>query len=230
MRPIWLIALLALLPVTAAQAEPRQDFTAILKDTEMIKNADHRLTIIIWMPEQYWRASLQSNDRLTDKAKDEFIEAIRPYTMLAVVDANVGIGAAFTFSSSDALRKVVTIEDGAGNLYVPLDSETVSGSMRNILQVMRPLLANAMGAMGSNVEIMLFPASGKGGGPIADPKQEGFFTVHVSDLSFRYRLPLGSLLPPMIDTRTGDTFPGNYHFNPFTGGKLSPAPASADSN
>jgi hypothetical protein len=181
------------------------------------------------MPEQYWRASLQSNDRLTDKAKDEFFGALRPYTIVAVVDTNVGIGGAFSFTSPDTLRSIVRIEDGAGNFYEPLDPQTVSGSVRNLVQIMRPVMANAMGALGSNLEIMVFPADSKSGGPIADAKKEGFFTEHVGDVRFRYRLPLGSLLPSMVDTRTGDTFPGNYHFNPFTGDKLSPAPASADS-
>jgi len=229
MRPTWLITLLALLPLSGACAEPPLDFTAILKDVQMLRKVDNHLTLVLWMPEQYWKASLQSNDRLTDKAKAEFLEAMRPYTMVAVVDANVGFGGAFTFSSSDTVREIVKIEDSAGNLYAPLDPQTVGGSMKNLLQAMRPILANAMGALGSNLEFMLFPADSKSGGRIAEPTREGFFTVHVSDLRFRYRLPLGSLLPPMVDTRTGDTFPGNYHFDPFTGGRLTPAPSSADS-
>lgn len=221
MRPIWLITLLAVLRFSAAHADP--DFTAILKDTQMLRKVDHHMTMVMWMPEQYWRASLQGNDRLTDKAKDEFFETLRPYTIVAVVDAEMGIGGAFSFTSADALKSTVRIEDAAGNVYVPLDPQMVGGSMRNLVQVMKPLLTNAMGALGSSLEIMLFPASSKSGGPIADAKSEGFFTVHVGDSHFRYRLPLGSLLPPMLDTRTGDTFPGNYHFNPFTGAKLSPA-------
>jgi hypothetical protein len=228
MRPTWLITLLALLPLSGACAEPPLDFTAILKDVEMLRKVDNHLTLVLWMPEQYWKASLQSNDRLTDKAKAEFVEALRPYTMVAVVDADVGFGGAFTFSSLDTVREIVKIEDSAGNTYAPLDPQTVSGSIKNLLQAMKPILANAMGSLGSNLEIMLFPADGRNG-PIADPIREGFFTVRVSDLRFRYRLPLGSLLPPMVDTRTGDTFPGNYHFNPFTGAKLAPAPASTGS-
>ena len=75
------------------------------------------------------------------------------------------------------------------------------------------------------MEIMLVPATNKAGARIADATKDGSFSVHVNDLSFRYHLPLGSILPPAVDPRSGDTFPGNYHFNPFTGDKLGPAPA-----
>lgn len=51
--------------------------------------------------------------------------------------------------------------------------------------------------------------------------------MHVNDQALRYHLPLGSVLPAVVDPRTGDSFPGNYHFNPFTGEKLTPAPAPA---
>jgi hypothetical protein len=40
----------------------------------------------------------------------------------------------------------------------------------------------------------------------------------------RYRLPIGSILPPALDPKTGESFPGSYHFNPYTGGKLVPRP------
>jgi len=67
----------------------------------------------------------------------------------------------------------------------------------------------------------------KVGQPIADPKRDGSLTVHLNDIALRYRLPLGSVLPPSLDLKTGESFPGNYHFNPYTGGKLVPRPPDA---
>ena len=48
--------------------------------------------------------------------------------------------------------------------------------------------------------------------------------MHLNGLPFRYHLPLGSILPAVVDAHSGESFPGNYHFNPFTGDKLVPAP------
>ena len=84
-----------------------------------------------------------------------------------------------------------------------------------------------MGPMGANMEVMLFPATTKSGVRIADATKDGLFIMHVNELAFRYHLPLGSILPPMLDPRSGDAFPGNYHFNPYTGDRLTPAPAAA---
>jgi hypothetical protein len=41
------------------------------------------------------------------------------------------------------------------------------------------------------------------------------------DQTYRWRTPLGSLLPVKVDAKTGEEFPGNYSFNPYTGEKLS---------
>ena len=39
-------------------------------------------------------------------------------------------------------------------------------------------------------------------------------------------VPLGSLLPPRQDAATGESFPGDYLFNPYTGGALQDAAPS----
>ena len=147
--------------------------------------------------------------------------------MIAVLAADTGPAGTFTFSSPEELRKHTRLEDSAGALYEPVDLQAATPTMKNLLGVLRPMLTSAMGPMGANMEVMLFPATTKAGARIADATQDGFFIVHVNELAFRYHLPLGSILPPMVDARSGDAFPGNYHFNPYTGDKLTPAAAAA---
>ena len=55
-------------------------------------------------------------------------------------------------------------------------------------------------------------------GPIG---QAGTLQVSLYDQVYRWRTPLGSLLPAKVDAKTGEEFPGNYSFNPYTGEKLS---------
>jgi hypothetical protein len=61
--------------------------------------------------------------------------------------------------------------------------------------------------------------SARGSVRTAGPAKDGAFVTHVGEVEVRY------WLPPAIDPKAGDSFPGNYHFNPFTGTKLAPAPA-----
>lgn len=46
---------------------------------------------------------------------------------------------------------------------------------------------------------------------------------HGADVSQEFGIhqaPLGSLLPPMIDPQTNEEFPGDFLYNPYSGGKL----------
>jgi hypothetical protein len=96
--------------------------------------------------------------------------------------------------------------------------------------MMRPMFANMLGSLRVHLAFIVFPGTDKAGHRTVDPSKEETFVVHVGSVAARYRLPLGSLLPPMIDEKSGESFPGNYHFNPFTGNRLSPAPAKAPAN
>jgi hypothetical protein len=176
------------------------------------------------MPDQFWRASLQNSGRLTDQGIAQYIAVIHPYTLVAVLDAQRGI-TAFRYTDMDTIINEVTIEDAHGTMYSPLPPDSVAEDMKNLIQIFRPLLSNMMGAMGQHMEILVFPSVDKAGHLIADPKKDGSLTVHLGDIALSYRLPLGSILPPSLDPKTGESFPGSYHFNPYTGSKLVQRPS-----
>ena len=144
---------------------------------------------------------------------------MHPYILVAVMDAHKSI-TAFRYTDIDNLINEATIEDSHGNTYSPLAPDSVAEDIRNIMQAMRPLLTNMMGAMGQHMEMLVFPSTDKSGNFIADPKSDGSLTLHLGDAAMRYRLPIGSILPPALDPKTGESFPGSYHFNPYTGSKL----------
>ena len=87
---------------------------------------------------------------------------------------------------------------------------------------MKPIFSNVVGAMGQNTWFVLFPSKARDGHLIANPITQGTFTVLLTEREFKYSLPLGSFLPPMYDSTSGEKFPGNYNYNPITGTKLVP--------
>jgi hypothetical protein len=199
------------------------DYTALTRDLTLTRNVDGRLTMTMWMPDEFWRASFQNSGRLTDQGIAQYIAVVHPYTLVAVLDAQRGI-TAFRYTDMDTIVNEITIEDAHGTTYGPLPQDSVAEDMKNLIKIFRPLLSNMMGAMGQHMEILVFPSVDRAGHPIADPKKEGSLTVHLGDMALRYRLPLGSVLPPSLDPKTGESFPGSYQFNPFTGGKLVQRP------
>ena len=212
---------------TETAAAPKADSvdqSALFRDLTLTRNADNRITMAMWLPDEFWRAVLKASGRMTDKGVDDFVAVVRPYTLVAVLDAQRGI-TAYRYADMDALQGEATIEDMRGATYSPLAADSVAEEVRNLIQTMRPLLANMMGAMGQHMEFLIFPSTDKTGHRIADPKSDGSLTIHLSDVALRYRLPLGSILPATLDPKTGESFPGNYHFNPYTGGKLVQRPS-----
>jgi hypothetical protein len=207
-----------------APATDGVDQGALIRDLTLTRSVDGRLTVAMWMPDEFWRITLKSSGRLTDKAIADYLATMHPYTLLAVVDAQRGI-ASFRYTDTEALIGEATVEDSHGNKYKPLAPDAIAEDVENVIQAMRPLLANMMGAMGQHMEFLVFPGIDKDGHPLADPRSDGSLTLHVGDVAMRYRLPIGSILPPALDPKTGESFPGSYHFNPYTGGALVQRPA-----
>jgi hypothetical protein len=195
------------------------DSAALYRDLTLTRTVEGRMTMAMWMPEEFWRASLRNGGRLTEQGVAQYMAVIHPYIMVAVLDAQRGI-TAFRYTDIGTLLTEVTIEDSHGAKFSPLAPDSVGDEMKNLVQTFRPLLSNMMGTMGQHMEILVFANADKAGQIIADPKKDGSLTVHVSDIALRYRLPLGSVLPPSLDAKTGESFPGNYRFNPYTGSKL----------
>jgi hypothetical protein len=214
-----------LLACGSAMGEFKPDPSAMVKDLEMMTRSEDRMTLVLWLPTEFWRASLESSGKIAPKEIERFAKELDPYVVVAVADGQLGIAGSVNFAEPDLLRSAVTIEDARGNLLSPLPDNAVSGGVRNLTQMMRPVLGNMLGSLGLHLALIVFPGTEKGGRRTVEPTKEGAFAVHVGTVAVRYRLPLGSLLPPAIDKKTGESFPGNYRFNPFTGDKLSPAPA-----
>jgi hypothetical protein len=210
---------IGLMLMQSVRAETKVDYQAMIRDVELVNKSADQLVLSFWMPAEFWRVSLTSSGRMTPQGIDDFVKVLQPYTLIAVLQGKTGIGT-IDYREPDDLGQVVTIEDARGNVYKPLAPSDVDPAMKSIVQAMKPMLANMLGNMGSHMQFLYFPALSKDGQRIADPTKEGSMTVHFENTPLRYRLPLGCFLPPAVDSKTGEQFPGNYHYNPFTGGKL----------
>lgn len=197
------------------------DQSALMHDLTLTRNADGRMTMAMWLPDEFWKAAFRQSGKLTDSAIADYVAVLHPYILVAVLDAQQGL-TTLRYTDADTLMDEVTIEDSRGATYKPLAPDGVSEEMRNFTQLMKPFMTNIMGAMGQHLEFLMFPSADAAGHSIADPRADGSLTVHLTNMVLRYRLPLGSILPPAQDPKTGESFPGSYHFNPYTGGKLVP--------
>ncbi|MDE2138523.1 MAG: hypothetical protein KGJ68_13915, partial [Gammaproteobacteria bacterium] len=146
----------ALLASGGALADFKPDSTALVKDLEMMNHSEDRLTIVMWLPTEFWRASLENGGKIAPKEIDRFVKELDPYVVVAVADGTSGIAGSVTFADPDVLKGAVTIEDARGNLLSALPESDVSPGVRNLTQMMRPMFGNMLGSLGSHLALLVF--------------------------------------------------------------------------
>jgi hypothetical protein len=201
-------------------AEAKIDLSAILHDTQTTKMENHQITLIWWIPDLFWKTSLANAGTMSDDQREKFLSVMRPYLVVAVMHGDIGVFGATTYEDEKATRRRLKVVDQDGNSYKPMATADYSPDLDSFLAMMKPGLAQSMGRMGQNLNFYVFDAKNQKGLPIADPTQEGKFSVLLGEDKFTWRLPLSSLLPPKICPKCGDTLSGSFKFCPFDGTPL----------
>lgn len=199
------------------------DINALTQETQKMSQKADEMTFVWWIPEEFWGASFAQDPNTTVAQAEEFIKILRPYTVIVVVDGKIGAFGGVTYMPEAAIRDSIQIKDSKGARYLPLSEGAIDADTKSLLSMMKPLFANMLGPMGQNMYFFLFPSNNKEGQKIADAKKEGSFSVEMGEREFRWRLPLGSLLPPKICPTCGEKLSGAYKFCPWDGSKLPEA-------
>ena len=216
---------MALLLVSGSTAigqvqESKQDINAVIKETQRIYQKADELTLVWWIPEEYWQVSFESNPKITKSQTEEFLKVLRPYIMVVVVDWKIGPFGGVTYKSEAEIRANIQVVDNKGIEYLPLSEDKIDADAKNFLSMMKPTLANMLGPMGKNMHFFVFAARNKKGQRIADAKKEGAFSIKVGEKKFRWRLPLGSVLPSKICTKCNEQCSGAWNYCPWCGTEL----------
>jgi hypothetical protein len=90
---------------------------------------------------------------------------------------------------------------GRSNIPADVEQETIPFrhhrrfDHHRLVGVIKPALANTLGELGKNISLFVFEGKNKDGSRRLVPMKPGGFTVTLNGEEFRWRLPLGSLLP-----------------------------------
>jgi hypothetical protein len=199
-------------PVTAGVAE-------ILRETQRTTQANGEITMVMWMPQQFWEESMKGNPALTAEGRAQVLAPLADYALFGVMRAKVGAAGLTDIQPKAELVKNLKVEVN-GKAVQPLAPESIAPGAQMLLSTMKPAMTSMGGPAMAGLEFVVFPAKADGK-PLIDAMQAGTLQVWLYDQTYRWRTPLGSLLPAKVDAKTGEEFPGNYSFNPFTGEKLN---------
>lgn len=227
LKSLMLASLLSCVCAAIAAAQTQTagvDLNALTNETQkMSPEADH-MALVWWIPEEYWQVALSQNPGTSKQQTEQFVQTIRPYVVFAVVDGKIGSFGGVTYKSEETVRSTIQIVDEKGTVFRPLADEKVDPDTRNILAIMKPILSNMMGKLGENMHFVVFPAKDTAGRRLADPYREGTLSLKLGADTYKWRLPLGSLMPPKTCPVDGEVLNGAWKFCPWHGDKLVTKP------
>jgi hypothetical protein len=206
----------------AARAQDtKPDLIAVVRDTQKVSNAGGRIDIAWWLPDEYWRISLENSNKVTPSQTENVLKLVHPYFIVGMVSGKTGDFGAMTYRSVDEIRGMLQLKDGEGNIYKPLGDDKIDASLRALLGVMKPILGKMLGPMGENMNFYVFEGLNQGGTRRYDPLKDGSFAIDMGEREFKWRLPLDSLLAKQKCPTCGEELSGTYKYCPYDGTKLA---------
>jgi hypothetical protein len=222
------VLVLFLLGGIARAQEVAVDVAKFAQDLQHIDTNGAQFKMVWWIPTEYWQESFRQVP-LTPAQKDAFLKTVDDYTIVAVVDANITPLGGLDARSIGEIRSNISLKIGDGQPLRPLDDKDIADDTRTLLATMKPAFANVLGQFGKGMELVCFKGKDPQAKRLLDPRGSAVFTVTYKNKPYTWRLPIGALLPPKFDAQTGEKFPGNFLFSPYTGKKLADqAPAAPD--
>jgi len=192
----------------------------LVQETQRTVTADGQVTMVWWMPREFWDESLKASAAaMPDALRAQILAMVENYNILAVMRGRTGALGLTDVQPKAEMQQNISVEFD-GQVVAPLAPDQLDPAAQLLLAQLKPGLAATIGQMGQAMEFLVYPGK-VGEGRLADPAKPGELKVAFYGNTLRFRLPLGSLLPPSIDGKTGEQFPGNYRFNPFTGDRLT---------
>jgi hypothetical protein len=151
---------------------------------------------------------------------EEFVDVMRPYTLMVVVDGKVEDDGRVTHFPEAQVRSSVRMQGRDGVSYPPLAASKVGEGPNIVVEVIKPILTNLLGPLGENMRFFYFPATGKDGVRLAEARGSGQLSMFLGPREYRWRLPLGSVFPPKQCPTCTEFYSGAFKFCPLDGIKL----------
>ena len=147
-------------------------------------------------------------------------QALDGYELVGIQRARVDPTGSITSDDRAQLRSSARLRLDDGTVIAALSDDDMPPTVRAACDAIEPMMSKLLGKFGETLQMVVFRDADEHGHSRLDARKPGALTITFGGESFHWNLPLVSLLPLRIDSSTGDTFPGDYDFSPFTGNKL----------
>ncbi len=208
MKKITLL-LIAVLAAAVLLGAERQDMLKVNSDAlteELQKSAEPTpgMNLVWWVPVEFWKSVLLQDKTIKPEEANKIIKTLEPYTMIAVVRTDIGTFGAFNFhdKATVARNMKVTYIDEKGKKTPVKQARNVNKDALLMLDIMKPILTNAMGNMGKNFHFFVYADRDARGRRVMDPYKKGKLVVELARTRgetggvIEFECPLNSLFVP----------------------------------
>ena len=213
-------------PAVAANVHSADD-PDVLRETQLTIGTHGYSGLIWWIPYEFWGRSAVKAGTSQERALETF-KVMKEYTVVGVMVAKVSPLGSFEYLTPADLQKKTFIRDSSGNDYISFTN--VTGDAKTVADLMRPILANAMGRAGENFAMLFFPGKDRTGAQIADALGKGQFSVVLKDAIgepetiYLWRTPLTAFSPTRVCPVGKERVHANWDYCPWHGVKLTDKP------
>jgi hypothetical protein len=216
---VVLTILIASLTDTYAESTKSINLDALSLDLKRNDESPEFIRSIMYLPTEFFRAATSNSPQLPSSSSDSLCDALDRYTIFWVLEINRANIPDIVSTTRENLVNKLSLTIGEGEAVSPLSEKEISKDAQYLLELMQQMFEQSGGVF-SQGEFLCFKGVSDKGKRLFNPTKKGFLSLNLRNSTYKWRLPLGSLLPPKYDKNTGEEFPGNYMYNPFTGETL----------
>lgn len=218
MKKLTFLSLLLLLFTDVMQAQ--DNFANLMADLQKNNGNSKIIHMSLWLSQEFWQAVMKNQNTLSEEQRNKMAEELKPYSIFAVVEGNVNPFGEIEYESRDSIAAHIILTGSDGKTYQPIDNTTASYTIQAMTSSLGPLLTKIMGNLGKNMQIFIFNDRNPQQERVCDPYRKGIFSLKTQVSEYKWRTPLGSLLPPKICPVDQEEMNGAWDFCPWHGDKL----------
>ncbi len=205
---------------TDLESETRKEFTT-----------DGALTMVWWIPPEFFELAIDSSALDADGGVREFLHrAARACTIVAIVDARPPPDArapassdAPRFRSAEEIRRTLKLVAPDGTESAPLAGDAAILRAAPIVEALARELLRVPDSARKQVRFFYFPTADASGAPRFTARSGGDLTLLYDGARLQWHLPLSSVVPDQRCPKCQESVRGGFRFCPWDGTKLTPA-------
>lgn len=196
------------------------DYNQFIRETQKNSSESGKINIVWWIPLEFWDITLKRNKTLSEDQIKKFIDELKPYSMFAVIQGEMGPMGNLTYVPLDSIKNSIVLLDNNQKKYYPIAYDQLDAGLQSLLTMLKPVLKNSMGQLGENMNFFVFSDQKDNQKRVSDPYVKGAVQVNILNKEYKWRTPLGTLMPLKYCPKDKEELNGSWEYCPWDGEKL----------